>query len=183
MIIDSDMSFEDAVRQNPDSPCPEDILTSQRVLTVIYYGFDGLQHKGRMVVHGKLVQEVIELFDLIRQSRFPLTSVIPIADPRFAWSDEASMSADNSSGFNYRRVTGGTALSKHALGRAIDLNPRRNPYIKGDLTLPPNAAYDARAPGTLSAGSTIVGFMEQRRWAWGGRWTDLLDYQHFEKAF
>jgi hypothetical protein len=183
MIVDSDMSFEDALRQNPESPCPLDILAIQRVLTVHYYGFDGMLHKGRMVVHGNVVQEVIELFDLIRQSKFPMTSVIPICDPRFAWSDEASASADNSSGFNYRAVTGGTELSKHALGRAIDLNPRRNPYIKGELVLPQNAVYDAAAPGTLSAKSSIVGFMEKRRWTWGGRWTDLIDYQHFEKSY
>jgi hypothetical protein len=183
MIIDSDMSYEDALRQNPESPCPPEILAAQRVLTVRYYGFDGLLHQGRMVVHTKLVQEVVDLFDLFRQMRFPLTSVIPISDPRFAWNDEASMAADNSSGFNYRPITGGTELSKHAHGRAIDLNPRRNPYIKGERLLPPNGTYDPSAPGTFSGTSSIVRFMEQRRWTWGGSWTELIDYQHFEKVF
>lgn len=44
-------------------------------------------------------------------------------------SDTASIEVNNTSAFCYRAVTGGTKLSNHAFGRAIDINPQQNPYV------------------------------------------------------
>lgn len=186
MIVDSNMRREDALKQNPAFLCPKSILDAQRLLTVWHLGFDGQMHEGRIVIHRDLVDDLIDLFALIRKTGFPLTSVIPVADARFAWSDDASMAADNSSGFNYRTIAGMTKLSMHAYGRAFDLNPRRNPYIRGALVQPPGAVYDPSAPGTLTPECEIVRFLEARGWEWGGRWDPndakgRVDYQHFQK--
>jgi hypothetical protein len=39
--------------------------------------------------------------------------------------------ATNTSGFNCRKVSGASHWSEHAFGRAIDLNPLRNPWRWG----------------------------------------------------
>jgi hypothetical protein len=108
-----------------------------------------------------------------------------VADLQFEWDDDRSMAANNTSGFNYRPMTGdgtsATRLSPHALGRAIDINPLLNPYIKGEMIKPDGAVYDPSRPGTITADSFIVKFLKKRGWTWGGDWTSLKDYQHFEK--
>jgi hypothetical protein len=136
---------------------------------------------GQLVVHRELEREVREIFREILLARFPLETMIPVV--AFGWSDEASMEANNCSAFNYRLKVGKNNLSAHATGRAIDINPRQNPYIRGDLTLPPGAQYNVDAPGTLLANGAVVRAFESRGWTWGGRWTTLLDYHHFEKPF
>jgi hypothetical protein len=75
-----------------------------------------------------------------------------------------------SGGFNLRNVTGGTTLSPHAYGLAVDVNWNENPYSKtpegGMLRtdLPPEV-------GQLAA-----------KWGlqWGGNWKSLKDPMHFE---
>ena len=58
--------------------------------------------------------------------------------------DDASMAANNTSGFNCRRVAGQRSWSEHAYGAAIDLNPVQNPYVRpGRSTRPPAAASRA----------------------------------------
>ena len=91
------------------------------------------------------------------------------------------MAADNSSGFNYREKTGGGSLSNHAYGRAIDINTFENPYVKGKLILPPGANYNQSAAGTFTGTHPLVLLMKKLGWSWGGDWTNLQDYQHFEK--
>ncbi len=75
-----------------------------------------------------------------------------------------------SGGYNLRNITGGSTLSPHAYGLAIDINPPANPYSKtstgGSLKtdLPPNVGEMAAAHGLQ----------------WGGNWTSLKDPMHFE---
>lgn len=170
------MTLEQALSQ---SPAPREVLETQEIVEIEYFDFTGHLQPGQLVVHRDLASEVQAIFDVIRNVRFPLESVIPVV--AFGWSDEASMEANNSSGFNFRRKVGKSALSAHATGRAIDINPRQNPYIRGEVVLPPGAVYNALAPGTLLADGAVVAAFEARGWTWGGRWTSLRDYHHFEK--
>lgn len=182
VIIDSALSIRDAIKQNPALPCPPDILARQKLITVRYYSFDGNIHQGQIVVDEDLVTDVKDAFILLLQEKFPITSVIPIADPKFYWDDILSMKADNSSGFNYRVKTVGKELSNHAFGRAIDINPFINPYIsRTGVVIPHGALYDTTKPGAIIADSMIVKFFLSRGWEWGGNWTDRKDYQHFQK--
>ena len=66
--------------------------------------------------------------DLYAQ-RFPIEQMQPI--DVYGGDDNRSISANNTSAFNCRAVTGGTGWSEHAYGRAIDVNPFVNPYVKG----------------------------------------------------
>ncbi|TSC71586.1 MAG: hypothetical protein G01um101438_1017 [Parcubacteria group bacterium Gr01-1014_38] len=181
VIVDSALSVTEALRQNPTSRCPLEILAQQGVIPVRYYSFDGRLHQGQVVMDKRLVEDIHRVFVRLREERFPLQSVIPITDPRFAWDDIASMSANNASGFNYRTIAGTTRLSLHAYGQAIDLNPLFNPYIRADLVQPPGAVYDPTRLGTITADSFLVQLFDELGWEWGGHWEDRKDYQHFQK--
>jgi peptidoglycan LD-endopeptidase CwlK len=176
------MTLQEALRQNPAFPCPPEILARQEVAPVQFYSFTGELCKGEIVVDRDLAQDVRDLFALMLERKFPIESVIPMAHEKFTWDDDRSMEANNTSGFNYRAMTDSEKLSNHALGRAIDINPLLNPYIRGGVVKPEGAIYDPAQAGTLVDSSVIVRFMKDRGWTWGGDWTSLKDYQHFEKV-
>jgi len=158
---------------------PTDIRREQVLLDLEYIGFDGAHHVGQMVVHHDLTAEVRAIFADILAAQFPIAQMRPVV--AFDWSDDASMAANNASAFNYRLAVGKAKLSQHAYGRAVDINPVQNPYIKGDLILPPSGVYDPTVAGTLLPEGPVVAAFEQRGWTWGGRWTTLKDWHHFEK--
>jgi hypothetical protein len=170
------MTLEEALH---NSPAPPEILATQVLLDLEFLGFDGQLQVGQLVAHRDLALEIRAIFAEILAAHFPIFSLIPVV--AFNWSDDFSMAHNNSSAFNYRLKVGKTALSAHASGCAIDINPFQNPYISGDLVLPPNAVYDAKIPGTLAENGAVVRAFESRGWIWGGRWTTLKDWHHFEK--
>ena len=158
---------------------PEEIRRDLTLLYINYYSFDKLRYYGKIIVHRELADEVRDIFGDILKARFPIEKMRLVSE--YDWSDDASMADNNSSAFNYRLAVGKSKLSQHAYGRAIDINPLQNPYIKGDLVLPPGAVYDPKARGTLTEDGTVVAAFESRGWIWGGRWTHLKDWHHFEK--
>ena len=175
-VIDSELDFDEAVAgQN----IPQSVLENLRLVNVYYYGFDDKLHKGQLVVHKDLVLDMIEIFEFIRESRFPTGKVVPIS--KYGWSDEKSMQDNNTSAFNYRFISGTRVISNHAAGLAIDINPMMNPYIKNGISLPVDCKYDTTKAGTISSGSQLVKEFKYRGWQWGGNWKSLKDYQHFEK--
>ncbi len=183
-IIDSKMSETEAF-DGLDPKCPDDIRKKQKLVTVKYYSTDKQVHQGQLVIDRELEDDIKKVFALALKDRFPIYSVIPISDKRFRkdnrWDDERSMEANNTSAFNYREITGGGRLSNHAYGRAIDINTFLNPYIKGDIILPHGASYDPKIEGTFTPDNPIVREFLRLGWDWGGNWTSLKDYQHFEK--
>lgn len=182
-IVDSDMSLSFALRKY----APSEFKKGQRMVDVLYYSFDGMVHKGQIVIDERLVSDIREVFRVALETKFPINSVIPISHDRFCkdgqWnSDDQSMLSNNSSAFNYRKVTGGNSLSKHAYGFAIDINPVQNPYIKGSIVLPEGAVYNPVSLGTLTGDCLVVKTFKRLGWTWGGEWKSLKDYQHFEKV-
>jgi len=182
-IVDSNISLADALKKY----APEDLKENQRLVEVLYYSFDNRIHKGQLIIDQRLVGDIQKIFQVALKNKFPIKSVIPISSERFysngKWNeDDQSMMSNNTSGFNYRKVTGGKSLSKHSYGYAIDINPVQNPYIKGRIVLPPGAIYDTRKPGTLAYNSLVVRTFKRLGWDWGGDWKSLKDYQHFEKV-
>lgn len=168
---------------------PSGLVKCLRVVPVEFYNQDQELSKGEVVVHMAVVGDIKKLFSLIKREQFPLTSVNPIHLEAYQWSDAKSMAADNTSAYNFRTVTGARVLSYHALGRAIDINPKCNPYVR-DLKQkifidPPGARYLPDAPCALSwqnpSGAKIIKLMKSLGWSWGGSWENPKDYQHFEK--
>jgi len=149
-----------------------------------YVGPDGGIHRGAMVVHRDVVDDVIAIFGQLAQLRYPIAKMQTVENYPGA-EDELSMRDNNTSAFNCRPLPGGTGWSLHAYGRAIDVNPLVNPYIDSGGDLQPKTAgryldRGVAAPGLLSAGDPAVRAFTDRGWRWGGAWRDPVDYQHFE---
>lgn len=159
---------------------PEDLS----VLRVSYRNFAGSRAEGVLIVNTKLAPELDEIFGELYKQKFPIERMEPVEN--FGGDDLKSMAANNTSAFNCRDITGKKGqFSNHSWGRAIDINPLTNPYVKGTQVLPEaGKAYLDRTqfhPGSILAGSAIVKLFERHGWTWGGAWRDRQDYQHFEK--
>lgn len=176
LIIDSDLSFEEATE---GMNIPHSIVSNLILVDVFYYSFDENLHKGQLLINKAVKQDIIEIFEFIKESRFPIGKVVPIVI--YDWSDEASTLDNNTTAFNYRFVSGTRIVSNHAYGYAIDINPMQNPYIKRNKVLPAGAVYEPDAPGTITRNSQLVKEFKKRGWSWGGDWKSVKDYQHFEK--
>ncbi|MFN3270403.1 MAG: hypothetical protein ACK42G_07445, partial [Candidatus Kapaibacteriota bacterium] len=113
VIVDSNMTFQEAIR---GTKAPKEIIDSLVLIDVFYYSFDKKLHKGQLVIHKDLKDEVLEIFEMIKVLKFPIGKVIPIV--KYNWSDEKSMLDNNTSSFNYRTIAGTNRLSLHARGRA-----------------------------------------------------------------
>jgi hypothetical protein len=159
--------------------CPVD-LSELSDLTLTYRGFDGADHDGELVVASSVAPDVVDIFRALYEQGYPIASMRLVDD--FGADDDASMAADNSSAFNCRPVTGGGGFSEHSYGTAIDLNPVENPYLSGNLVLPPAGGSFADrhdAPGVILAGDAVVTAFADHGWHWGGIWSGPIDYQHF----
>lgn len=171
----------DGVSWQPDCPVPIEDL---RIVVMNHWGFDGrVHHGGMLMVHEDVARKVVVAFRELFRVKFPIRRMRLIE--HYDGDDDASMAEDNSSAFNCRAITGqpGT-FSVHSYGKAIDINTVENPYVKGDLVLPPAGAdyldrTDVR-PGMIVEGDAVVRAFTRRGFDWGGSWTSLKDYQHFE---
>ena len=152
-----------------------------RVIRLRHWGFDGRAHTGTLVVHASTVADVVSVFGRLYEARFPIRRMLGVEVYR--GSDDRSMAADNTSGFNCRRVRPGGPWSEHAFGRAIDVNPVENPYLHGGAVEPPaGRAYLDRSsarPGMAVRSGVLVRAFDGAGWFWGGRWRSSKDYQHF----
>ncbi|MGE5499044.1 MAG: M15 family metallopeptidase [Syntrophothermus sp.] len=176
IITDSNIGLDKALS---GISIPASIKKRLAIIDVLYYSFDGKIHKGQLVADKELSDEIKEIFESVKESRFPVGKIIPISE--YNWSDSLSMMDNNTSCFNYRVVKGTKILSLHAKGRAIDLNPALNPAIKGGKITPPGSSYNTSRPGTVINNSPLLKIFEKKGWIWGGKWRSLKDYQHFEK--
>lgn len=175
------ISPELAARMAPSwrEGCPVP-LADLRYVTVAYRDFGGAAATGELVVHADVADSVVAVFGELFAQGYPIRSMRLVDD--FGGSDDASMAADNTSAFNCRPISRGVGWSEHAYGRAIDLNPVENPYVRGTLVLPPEGEpFAARpdAPGVVHAGDAVVRAFAAHGWQWGGSWTSPVDYQHF----
>ena len=165
----------------PGCPVPVEDL---RAVDVRHFGNDGAVHTGRLIVAARLAQDIVDIFRDLYVARFPVQRMEPI--DKYGGDDMKSIKANNTSAFNCREVTGGGGWSEHAYGRAIDVNPFVNPYVKGGTVLPPEAApYTDRSrndPGMIHSDDAVVRAFAARGWAWGGYWSSLKDYQHFSTS-
>jgi hypothetical protein len=152
-----------------------------RAVRLTHWGFDGRPHTGLMVVNRRVADDVVAVFRRLYAVRFPVRLMQPVS--RYRGSDDRSMAADNTSGFNCRRVGRNGPWSQHAYGLAVDLNPLENPYLVGGDVQPPSGRRFVdrmrRRPGMVVEGDADVRAFAAAGWKWGGRWTSSKDYQHF----
>ncbi|MGE4553753.1 MAG: M15 family metallopeptidase [Desulfovibrionaceae bacterium] len=188
LVVDSDLTRDQAVYANQPPDVDWRVQAQLVVVSVRYWGFDGGLHQGQLVVHRALAADVRAVFEVIEHTHFPIESVLPIAHPLIQAKGPWGLSSDtgNTSAWVWRAITGHDYLSLHALGLAVDINPRLNPYIKGDLVIPAGSVHDPSRPGALTRDGPVVAAFRRLGWEWGGDWTEdgaggRTDWMHFQK--
>jgi len=171
-----------------------------RYLTIPHIGYDGESKVGHMVVAKELADEVLDIFAELYGIGYPIESMELIDEfndkqtAELDSLDRASMGNNNTSAFCYRVVSGTQNISQHAYGRAIDLNPKTNPYVSRSGVSPRNAKKYADRDGTdftdaeqqalIHSGDEAYSIFISYGWEWGGEiWagSGIYDYQHFQK--
>lgn len=156
-------------------------LGDLRLVRSTYLSFDGELRQGSLVVHRRYASRMLEALHRLWVKRFPIRRMELI--DRYGGDDHRSMANDNTSAFNCRLVHGTTRWSMHAYGKAIDINPRENPYVDGSFVSPPEGRpYADRSPGRpgmIFRHGPVTGTFERiLGWEWGGLWDGPTDYQH-----
>lgn len=160
-----------------------------RYVHVRHMGFDGEAKDGELVVNKAIADDVLAIFEELYKADYPIEKVRLVDE--YDADDEASMSDNNSSAFNFRFISHTTRISKHGLGMAVDINTRYNPYVKtvdGKLSIEPanGADYVDRSkdfPHKIDHEDLCYKLFKEHGFIWGGDWTHSKDYQHFERDY
>ncbi|HEV2797051.1 MAG TPA: M15 family metallopeptidase, partial [Nocardioides sp.] len=180
--IDADLAARMRRSHRPGCPVP---LRDLRHLEMTHRDFDGRARTGEMVVHERWARPVARVFGRLYGAGFPIARMRLVDD--YDADDDASMAANNTSGFNCRRVAGQRGWSDHAFGAAIDVNPVQNPYVRPGSIDPPagrrfagiDRSRSAPVPlGVIRQDDLLVREFARIGWEWGGYWTSSKDYQH-----
>lgn len=165
--------------------CPITSRTQLRVVAVNHIDFDGDVRRGRLVVNADVAESVARIFTELYEREFPIRRMVPVE--RFGGDTNRSLRADNTSAFNCRRadqINAPFAESPHANGRAVDINPRENPWK--DLRCKcwvPSGRFKARneKPGVIVRGGTVWNVFRQEGWIWQN--IPVPDYMHFDTGY
>jgi poly-gamma-glutamate synthesis protein (capsule biosynthesis protein) len=168
--------------------CPV-ALKDLRYLSIKHLGYDGKDKIGELIVHKDISSNVLKIFDELYKIKYPIYKMELVS--KYKGDDWVSIEANNTSAFNCRPITGTkNKWSKHAYGKAIDINPIENPYIskKGTISHKDSLKYRVRKHKTntlqdkaiLLKEDKAVKIFEKYGWKWGGDWYTIKDYQHFE---
>ena len=185
VFVSEPIPFEIQERMK-DVSLPQDAgidISDLRYLTLPYYDFEGQVQQGEMVCNVKIAKDLIAVFRELFEKQYQFCSIRLIDD--FGGSDEASMLANNTSCFNYRTKSGSSALSSHALGLAVDVNPMQNPFVKRGKVYPETATdfvnRNLDFAHKIDTQDACYKSFKAHGFRWGGLWRSAKDYQHFEK--
>ena len=157
-----------------------------RYLHVLHKDLNGKTHEGEMIVNAYIAKDVLTIFKKLYKHDYPIEKIRLVDE--YGADDEKSMEDNNSSSFNFRFISHTTKVSKHGLGLAVDINTLYNPYTKtvnGKQIIEPvtAGAYLDRSkdfPYKIDHDDLCYKLFTKRGFIWGGDWSDLKDYQHFE---
>lgn len=169
--------------------CPVHIK-DLRYIRIKHKNFHRSEKMGEMIVHKDVAKEVVEIFRELYNIGYPIRQIRLVSD--FAGSDWRSIEADNTSAFNCRKTsTKSGKWSKHAYGKAIDINPIENPFVhkSGKVSHVKSYKYIKRVhknksfadKAVLLKNDKAVKIFEKYGWKWGGEFNPYKDYQHFSK--
>jgi poly-gamma-glutamate synthesis protein (capsule biosynthesis protein) len=152
-----------------------------RLLEMSYWDLAGKVRAGKMIVRADVANAIVGVFRRLFAVRYPIAKMRLMDE--YGGDDKKSMNDDNTSAFNCRPVEGTTRWSQHAYGRAVDVNPFKNPWVQGSEVDPPAAAaYADRSrsdPEIIRHGDEVWRAFASVGWRWGGDWRSSKDYQHF----
>lgn len=159
-----------------------------RYLKVLHYNRKGEICLGELICHQEISADLLQIFRTLYQHRYPIERMVLIDE--YEADDELSMENNNTVCFNFRYISGTRILSKHSTGRAVDINPLYNPYVRTDAQgrmicrpatgqeyIDRNKKFDYK----IEFNDLCVKEFIKRGFVWGGNWKTRKDYQHFEK--
>ncbi len=157
-----------------------------RYVHVLHKNLEGETLEGELICHKIIADDLVSIFRELYDQSYPIEKIRLIDE--YDADDEASMTDNNSSCFNYRTMTGSDKISKHGLGIAIDINTLYNPYVKGtgaDIIVEPSAGAEyadreSDYPYKIEEGDLCYELFIEHGFEWGGSWNSVKDYQHFE---
>lgn len=160
-----------------------------RYLHVLHRNTDGKTQLGEIVCNASIANDLLVIFRQLYDAGYIIERMVLVDD--YDADDERSMTANNTSCFNFRQVSGSAKLSKHSQGLAIDINPLYNPCLSlGTGKVEPAAGKryaverskiaDTKVPLINKKDMCYLLFREHG-FSWGGNWMSKKDYQHFEK--
>lgn len=163
-------------------------LSELRSVKVRYINFKGKTKVGTLIVNKKIAEKTAKVFYELYKIKYPIQKIETV--DTYGGDDERSMSANNTSAFNYRLIAGSKKLSQHAKGMAIDINPKINPCVKKGVVQPANGSVYANRSKKSCKGKykkymirkndKVYKIFKKYGFSWGGDWRSLKDYQHFE---
>ncbi len=163
--------------------CPVPVA-ALRLLRMSYWSFDGEVGEGELIVHRRWARPVLGVFAKLFAAHFPIRRMRLVE--AYGSDDDRVGYADDTSGFNCRFVKGTRSWSEHAYGRAIDVNPRENPFVAGDRVSPPAGRKFLNRhrwrPGMIHTRDRVVRAFAAIGWRWGGYWGYPRDYMHFSST-
>ncbi len=163
--------------------------SSLRYLRILHRNKNGKPQLGELICNASIAKDVLDIFRTLYDKGYRIERMVLIDE--YGANDEASMSANNTSCFNFRHVAGSTTLSKHSQGLAIDINPVVNPCIdlRSNKIEPSNSK--SYAYNRINKNNTSLQMIDRNDlcyklfilhgFRWGGAWKTKKDYQHFEK--
>ncbi len=174
-------------RENPNVA-----LTDLRYMKVLHYNFNHELQVGELIVAADLQSDFTGIFMELFEAEYEIQSMYL---PDHYWTgdptstDSASIDVNNTSCFMYRPATGSSKLSKHSYGRAIDINPQQNPYVSYTSGAPVWSHENANdyidrttgLPHVITEEDICYQIFIKYGFTWGGSWTNIKDYQHFQK--
>ena len=162
--------------------------TELRYLQLLHYTADGRIMTGEMICHKDVADDLTDIFRKLFEAKYPIENMQLIDN--YGADDIRSMEYNNTTCFNYRTVAGSKKLSNHSLGKAVDINPLYNPYVKrrkdGTYKVSPEKGrqYADRTKTfkyKIDRNDLAYRLFKQHGFRWGGDYRSLKDYQHFEK--
>lgn len=155
-------------------------------LHLLYKDIDSNTHEGEMVCNRQIADKLTEIFRKLYEADYPIEHMSLIDN--YEADDDVSMSANNTSCFNYRVVKGTNKISRHGYGLAVDINPRYNPYVhtvSGETVIEPEngAQYADRSADfdyKIDEDDLAYKLFTEAGFTWGGSWKNSKDYQHFQ---
>ena len=179
-ITDEIFAEIDGISFNELTPVTRDEL---RYIHVLHCGIDGKDHEGELIVNKVIAQDILQIFYELYIIDYPIEKMVLVDN--FHGNDDISMTINNTSAFNSRYVSDTDELSLHAYGLAVDVNPLYNPYVGNDDIVLPNSSrqYVDRTQTfsmKMDENDICVRTFVAHGFTWGGDWTGVKDYMHFE---
>lgn len=165
--------------------CPIQERAQLRRVDINHVGFDGQTSRGHVVVHRDTAETTARIFSRLYEMDFPIRRMVSVE--AYDGDVAASLADDNTSAFNCRQpdqINAPFTDSPHANGRAVDVNPRENPWmdLRCDCWVP-GPRYAERTPGSgkILDGDEVWQTFIDEGWIWQN--IDVADYMHFDTGY